>query len=173
MRKILVVIDMQNDFIDGSLGTKEAVEILPRVIKKIKEYKRQDVFATRDTHGEDYLKTLEGKHLPVPHCVKDTYGWQLQSDIGELIDEKNIFNKESFGSLDLSQHLLRLSESEELKIELVGLCTDICVISNAILIKNTLVNTDVTVDSSCSAGVTPESHKTALASLKTLQVIVE
>jgi len=173
MRKILIVIDMQNDFIDGTLGTKEAVKILPKVINKIKKYKREDVLATRDTHSSNYLNTLEGKHLPVPHCVKDTHGWQLQSDIGKLIDEKNIFNKESFGSLELSQYLLKLSEKEKLEIELVGLCTDICVISNAIIIKNTLVNTDVTVDSTCTAGVTPKSHETALDSLKTLQVIVK
>ena len=164
---------MQNDFISGPLGTKEALEILPKVIKKIKEYKIENVFATRDTHEKNYLNTLEGKYLPITHCIKNTYGWQLQSKIAQLIDDNNIFNKSSFGSLELSQYLLKLSKNQKLEIELVGLCTDICVISNAIIIKNTLVDTDVVVDSSCTAGVTPESHITALDSMKALQVIIK
>ncbi len=173
MKKILVVIDMQNDFIDGSLGAEEALDIVPKVIEKIKEYKKENIFATRDTHDKEFLSSLEGKYLPIIHCLKNTNGWEIQKDIGDLIDPKNIFNKPCFGSTELAIHLAKLNTKEPIEVELVGLCTDICVISNAILIKSNLINTEVTVDSSCCAGVSKKSHETALNAMEALQIIIK
>jgi len=173
MKKILVVIDMQNDFINGSLGTKEAVEIVPKVIEKIKKYKKENVYATRDTHDKNYLNSLEGKHLPIVHCLKNTVGWEIQKDIASMIDVKNIFDKPCFGSIKLAQHLTKINEKEPIEVELVGLCTDICVIANAVIIKSYLINTPVSVDSNCCAGVSKESHKRALKSMQTLQVDIK
>lgn len=170
MRKILIVVDMQNDFINGSLGTKEAEAIVPLVIDKIKHYKKENVFATRDTHDKDYLDTLEGKNLPVIHCLKNTNGWELQKDIAKLIDPRNIFDKPSFGSVELVNHLSQIEKKEKIEIELVGLCTDICVISNAVLLKSFLANTCVSIDSSCCAGSTKKAHEYALKSMESLQI---
>lgn len=163
--KVLVVVDMQNDFIDGALGTKEAVSIVPSVKKKIESYKNEKIYFTRDTHGENYLETSEGKNLPVPHCIKGTKGWEIT----ELLDTSGcvIIDKITFGSSELSE-LIKADNPES--VELCGLCTDICVISNAMLIKSALPETKISVDPSCCAGVTPESHKNALSAMKMCQI---
>lgn len=166
--KVLVVIDMQNDFIDGALGTKEAEKIVDGVQKEIELFRKNGdpVIFTRDTHGTDYLSTAEGKNLPVEHCIKGTAGWE----ISEKLDTKDslIFDKPTFGSTELAAHLSRAEGIGE--IEIIGLCTDICVISNALMIKAYLPETPVTVKSSLCAGVTPESHLRALESMKMCQV---
>lgn len=170
MKKILVVVDMQNDFIDGALGTKEAEQIVESVMHKIKEYNITNIYATRDTHGEDYLSTQEGKNLPVEHCIKGTQGWEIRSEIAELLDGAVIIDKPSFGSLELAELLYEENKKEELEIELVGLCTDICVVSNAILLKAKMPEIKISVDASCCAGVTPESHAAALETMKMCQI---
>ena len=169
-RKILIVIDMQNDFIDGALGTKEAVAIVPSVIKKIKSYPKEDVFATRDTHPENYMDTQEGKYLPVPHCIKGTDGWQIRKEIADLIDEDNVIDKPTFGSVKLAEKISELAAAEDIEIELVGLCTDICVVSNALLLKAYLPEVKISVDPSCCAGVTPEMHEAALETMRSCQI---
>lgn len=168
---------MQNDFIDGALGTPEAKMIVPNVIEKIKSYNNKDsyIIATRDTHGDDYLETEEGKNLPVKHC-NDYEGWCIQNDVYDLLglvepEGVEIIDKPTFGSIQLAEQLKELSNYHNIEsIELVGLCTDICVISNAIIAKSALPNAHVKVDASCCAGVTPESHNRALDSMQTLQV---
>ena len=171
--KVLVVIDMQNDFIDGVLGTKEAERIVPNVIKKIKEFDGL-VLATRDTHEENYLDTQEGKNLPVKHCIRNTDGWNLRLEIAELLKEAPI-DKVTFVSVELGNLLKEYHEKNESveSITLVGLCTDICVISNAMIIKANLPEVPVIVDASCCAGVTPESHKQALEAMKMCQIEIE
>ena len=173
IRKILIVIDMQNDFIDGSLGTREAEAIVKGVTDKIKEYKKEDVFATMDTHKDSYLESQEGKNLPVVHCIENTKGWELHPDIAKLIKEENIFKKPGFGSVDLANKMLELSKVENIEIELVGLCTDICVVSNALLIKAFLPEVKISVDSNCCAGVTVEKHNAALETLRSCQVEIK
>lgn len=170
--KILVVVDMQNDFIDGALGTKEAQMIVPRVAEKIKEFNGR-VIATRDTHEENYLETQEGRKLPVKHCIRGTEGWEIRPEIQELIKELPM-DKKTFGCLDLGNVLQKYDEWQE-KIEsvtFIGLCTDICVISNAMIAKAALPEATVIVDASCCAGVTPESHKQALEAMKVCQIEV-
>lgn len=168
-KKILVVIDMQNDFIDGALGTAEAVEIIDRVAEKIKEYRKADceVIFTRDTHGEDYLQTNEGKQLPVLHCIQGTLGWDITSKL-EVKDSK-VIDKPSFGSLELAEYI---KQNKGNQIELVGLCTDICVIANALVLKTFFPETDILVDASCCAGVTPKSHANAIEAMKMCHIIV-
>ncbi|MGN1194153.1 MAG: cysteine hydrolase family protein [Acutalibacteraceae bacterium] len=169
--KVLVVIDMQNDFIDGSLGTKEAVEIVDRVQEEIELFRKNGdtVIFTRDTHAENYLSTAEGKNLPVEHCIKGSFGWE----ISEKLDTKDsvIFDKPTFGSTELANYLSKTEGISE--IEIVGLCTDICVISNALMIKAYLPETPITVKSELCAGVTPESHLRALESMKMCQVQIQ
>ena len=172
MRKILLVIDMQNDFIDGALGTKEAERIVPNVKAKILSYPAQDVVATMDTHGPDYLQTQEGRSLPVVHCVRGTDGWRIQEEIAALLTHAKIYEKPTFGSVQLAGDLKAMSETEEIELELVGLCTDICVISNALLLKAMMPEVSISVDSSCCAGVTPESHAAALIAMRSCQVLV-
>ena len=169
--KVLCVIDMQNDFIDGALGTKEAEAILETVKAKIDLYRNNGdtVIFTRDTHTEEYMNTQEGKNLPVPHCIKNTRGWEVSS---ELITEGSvIIDKPTFGSYELTEHIATLSDVEA--IELIGLCTDICVISNAMLLKAKFTETPISVDSSCCAGVTPESHLNALSAMKICQIEIK
>lgn len=181
MKKVLVVIDMQNDFIDGALGTEEAKKIVDPVTAKIREYAGKKVFATRDTHGEDYLETSEGRHLPVIHCVRGTEGWQLNKKVEEALIQVDaeIIDKPTFGSEILADKLFELDRQEKeqgkdgIEIELVGLCTDICVVSNALLIKSGLYETPIKVAAKCCAGVTPESHEAALLTMKMCQVEVE
>lgn len=168
--KLLIVVDMQNDFIDAALGTKEAVAIVPAVAAKIAEYRKagNQIVFTRDTHQKNYLETQEGKNLPVMHCIEGTDGWQI-SDKLEVGNSK-IFNKPSFGSMELADYVAGLQNLDE--IELIGLCTGICVISNAFIIKAKLPEIKITVDSSCCACVTPESHQTALNAMKLCQINV-
>ena len=165
MKKTLIVIDMQNDFIDMALGTPEAVAIVPKVKEKIAEYlsRSDEIIFTRDTHGEDYLNTSEGKKLPVPHCIKGTKGWEIAD--GLYVEGARIIDKPNFG--------WPYWEMENLQqVEMVGLCTDICVVSNALIIKAHFPEIELTVDSSCCAGVTPESHEAALATMKMCQINV-
>lgn len=168
--KLLIVIDMQNDFIDAALGTKEAAAIVPNVAEKISEYRAAGnlVVFTRDTHHSNYLETQEGKNLPVVHCIEGTKGWQISEKL-ETGDSK-IFDKPSFGSLELADYVATLENLEE--IELAGLCTGICVISNALILKAKLPEIKITVDSSCCACVTPESHLNALNAMKLCQINV-
>lgn len=172
MQKILLVIDMQNDFIDGALGTAEAVAIVDKVEEKIRGFEGRVLF-TRDTHEENYMETQEGKNLPVPHCIRDSFGWQIRECLEKLRTEPAI-DKPTFGSEELGRLLLKLDGEEKIEsITFIGLCTDICVISNALLAKAFLPETPVIVDAACCAGVTPESHNTALAAMKMCQIQVE
>ena len=168
--KVLVVVDMQNDFIDGALGTKEAQLIVSKVQQKIETYiSNNDVIIfTRDTHFENYLETQEGKNLPVKHCIKDSFGWQISSKLD--VANSTIIDKPVFGSLELAEIVSKIENISE--IELVGLCTDICVISNAFILKSKFPEVLISVDSSCCAGVSPESHNRALESMKTCQIMI-
>ena len=170
MRKILLVIDMQNDFIDGALGTKEAQRTVDRVVEEIGKYPQTDIFATRDTHTADYLDTQEGKKLPVVHCVKGTFGWELHPKLAAALGNARIIDKPSFGSVELARQLAELAGQEPLDITLVGLCTDICVVSNALLVKAFLPETPLSVIADCCAGVTPESHEAALKTMAMCQI---
>lgn len=172
MQNILLVIDMQNDFIDGALGTPEAVAIVDKVEEKIKNFHGRVLF-TRDTHEENYMETQEGGNLPVPHCIRGSQGWQIREELEKLRTEPAV-DKPTFGSRALGELLLQLDEEEKIgSITLVGLCTDICVISNALLAKAFLPEVPIRVDAACCAGVTPESHKTALSAMKMCQIQVE
>lgn len=173
---ILIVVDMQNDFIDGSLGTNEAIDILPNVVSKVKNFNGEIIF-TMDTHKPNYLTTVEGINLPVEHCIEGTKGWNISSQLLNLVPYKTII-KNTFGSRDLPKIILDMlnekGESEEqLKITLVGLCTDICVISNALVLKTFFPESKIIVDENCCAGVTPSSHKNAIDSLKMCHIVIE
>ena len=175
--KILVVVDLQNDFVDGPLGTREAVALIPRAAERMRSFPGR-VICTRDTHDTGYLDTLEGAHLPVEHCIRGTAGWQLAPDI-EAARKEIPVDKPTFGSTDLGEMLreqdAQLREQGERieRITLIGVCTDICVISNALLLKAFLPETEIVVDASCCAGVTPERHRTALEAMKACQIVVE
>ncbi len=173
MRKILVVIDMQNDFIDGALGTKEACAIVEAVKEKIRSYPADDIFVTKDTHGEDYMQRQEGAFLPVPHCIKGTNGWEIHPEIAPLLSGAVIVEKPTFGSTALAEKLRGLSEQDEIELELIGLCTDICVVSNALLFKAMMPEVRITVDASCCAGVTPQKHLAALETMRSCQIVIE
>jgi len=169
--KLLLVIDMQNDFIDGALGTPEAAAIVPAVVARIKAFDGT-VLATRDTHFENYLQTQEGRNLPVAHCIKGTPGWELREEIAALITEP-VIDKPTFGSAALGAKLVEMNAAEAIEsITLTGLCTDICVISNALLAKAFLPEVPVYVDSACCAGVSPASHSNALEAMKMCQIQV-
>jgi len=170
MRKILLVIDMQNDFIDGALGTPEAEAVVDKVVQVIEEYPLDDIIATRDTHGEDYLETQEGRKLPVPHCIKGTPGWSLHPRITAALNGAAIMGKSTFASKKLAEKAAALAKTDELEITLVGLCTDICVVSNALLLKAYLPETPIRVIASACAGVTPESHQAALKTMEMCQI---
>ena len=179
--KILVVVDMQNDFITGSLGTPEAQAIVPNVKKKIEEYRKnyEHIIFTRDTHYEDYLNTMEGKKLPVKHCIINTHGWKIADGLCEWGVTESVLNKETFGSRGLpdviKECLGTLTPFEYLEeIELVGLCTDICVVSNALLLKAAFYeDCEISVDATCCAGVTPETHEAALKTMEMCQINVK
>ena len=172
MQDILIVVDMQNDFIDGALGTPEAVAIVPNVLKKIENFSGKIIF-TRDTHQENYMQTQEGAKLPVPHCIENSFGWQIREGL-EGHGEIAVLDKPTFGSRELGEMLLELEQQEPIgSICLIGLCTDICVISNALLAKAFLPEVPVSVDAACCAGVTPQSHLNALAAMKMCQIAVE
>lgn len=174
MRRLLIVVDMQNDFISGSLGTKEAVNIVNKVIQKINNFEG-DILFTRDTHFNNYLSTSEGKKLPVEHCIIDTKGWKIEDRINKIRLDKGCqtFDKHTFGSKDLAKYVEKLNLVEKVdEIHLVGLCTDICVISNALLLKAVVPETDIIVDADCCAGVNEESHNNALNAMKMCQISI-
>lgn len=170
MRKLLIVVDMQKDFVDGALGTAEAQAIVEPVVELMGQYHPEDMIATRDTHPANYLETQEGKKLPVVHCVKGTPGWQLDSRIQAALGGAEVIDKPTFGSWQLADRVAALAEQEELEITLCGLCTDICVVSNALLLKARLPETVVRVAAGCCAGVTPASHTAALQTMQMCQV---
>ena len=168
--KYLVVVDMQKDFVDGSLGTDEAVKILPVVCDKIKEYEGENIFVTLDTHYENYLETAEGKKLPVSHCIKGTDGWALDENIRLALDGNGkYYEKNTFGSVKLAEDLSRLLKDGD-TVELCGLCTDICVVSNALMIKAFSPQTQIMVDEKCCAGVTPQAHQAAISTMRSCQI---
>ena len=171
MKHFLVVVDMQNDFVDGALGTPEAVAVVPKVVEKIMGF-NGEIFATLDTHFENYMQTAEGRHLPVPHCVKGTPGWQLNSNVAAALNQRGYtpVEKLTFGSVDLPGLIAQAANGEAFTVELVGLCTDICVISNALLLKAHFPEAPITVDAACCAGVTPHAHQAALATMKSCQI---
>lgn len=182
MNKILVVVDMQNDFITGSLGTPEAQAIVPKVVEKIKNFDGT-IMLTQDTHDKNYLDTQEGKLLPIVHCIRGTDGCNICSEVYDAITQEliDVFEKETFGSERLVKYLqedfVALQEDDDYEkpiseIELCGVCTDICVVSNALLIKAFLPEVKIVVDSSCCAGVTPERHEAALEVMRSCQIEV-
>ena len=173
--RILIVVDMQNDFVDGALGTKEAQAIVDNAVQKIKDFDG-DIIATYDTHFDDYLNTREGKYLPVEHCIKDTTGWELNEKIEEALSLKDCvwkIEKETFGAIDLPQILEENYDVDDISIELIGLCTDICVVSNAMILKAAFPQIDIAVDSRCCAGVTMQKHQAALETMRSCQIDVK
>lgn len=174
MKKFLIVVDMQKDFVDGALGTKEAEAIVANVVEKIKGFEG-DIFVTKDTHGADYMETSEGKHLPVPHCIAGTDGWELDKQVEEALGARDYVaevEKITFGSVDLPGMIGAAAAGEEFSVELIGLCTDICVVSNALLLKAHFPEAEIKVDAACCAGVTPESHAAALMTMNMCQIEV-
>lgn len=173
MKKVLIVVDMQKDFVDGALGSSEAVGIVDNVVDKIKCFDG-DIIVTYDTHAENYMETQEGRFLPVAHCIKGTEGWQLHKKVQESLEGRayKVVEKPTFGSTALVEYIKEAYNPDEIEVELIGLCTDICVVSNALLMKANFLETKVSVDASCCAGVTVESHNAALLTMKMCQVNV-
>lgn len=171
MGKVLIVVDMQNDFIDGSLGTKEAQEIVENVKKKIAEHQSrgEQIIFTRDTHQANYLETSEGKQLPVEHCIEGTHGWNIAA--GLEVSGCHYVNKPTFGWLNWEETFQEFNIIPE-KLELIGLCTDICVVSNALILKALFPDAEISVDASCCAGVTPQTHNAALDTMKMCQILI-
>ncbi len=174
MKRFLIVVDMQNDFIDGALGTTEAVAIVPRVAEKILDF-NGDIIVTYDTHTDKYMETSEGKKLPVPHCIEGTHGWELNTVISNALNIRGYswLKKPTFGSVDLPMLIKSKAADDEFCIELVGLCTDICVVSNALLLKANFPEAEISVDANCCAGVTVDSHNAALTTMKMCQIDVK
>ncbi len=174
MKHFLIVVDMQKDFVDGALGTPEAQKILPNVVDKILNFDGE-IFATLDTHAANYLQTAEGRHLPVPHCIKGTPGWMLDDQVAAALEQKPCTRVEklTFGSVLLPRLLYQAAGAEPFTVELVGLCTDICVVSNALMLKANFPEMPICVDSRCCAGVTPETHRTALETMRCCQIDVK
>ena len=174
MKKFLIVVDMQNDFVDSALGTKEALEIVSNVVRKIKGFDGE-IIATYDTHYENYMETNEGKHLPVPHCIKGTDGWQLNADVATALETRDYTTVEklTFGSTTLPEIIKQKAANEPFTVELIGLCTDICVVSNALILKANFPEAQISVDSNCCAGVTPESHTAAINTMKMCQIEIK
>ena len=173
MKNFLIVVDMQKDFVDGTLGTPEAVAIVPQVCEKIRTFEGE-IIVTYDTHTADYMNTAECKKLPVEHCVKGTPGWQLDAAVADALADKNYtaVEKPTFGSTDLPGLLAKAAGEEDFTVTLIGLCTDICVVSNALLIKAHFPEKAIAVDAACCAGVTPDTHTAALATMKMCQIDV-
>ncbi len=171
LEKILIVVDMQNDFVDGALGTKEAEEAVAHVVSKIEHFDGR-ILATLDTHYEDYLDTPEGRKLPVPHCIRMTKGWQLNDSVLSALSKKEYktIEKNTFGSTSLVEEIGSILKQKELEVELIGLCTDICVVSNALLLKAHFPHINISVDAGCCAGVTPKTHQAALDTMKMCQI---
>ncbi|MCR5781155.1 MAG: cysteine hydrolase [Clostridia bacterium] len=173
MKKILVVVDMQKDFVDGALGSEEAAAIVPAVVKKISGFDG-GIFVTYDTHYGNYMDTAEGKKLPVPHCIKGTDGWELNGDVAQALASKQYtaVEKNTFGSVDLPALIRDAVGDEEFTVEIIGLCTDICVVSNALIIRAFFPEAPVAVEAACCAGVTPEKHEAALETMRSCQIEV-
>ena len=171
MRKFLVVVDMQKDFVDGALGTPEAQAVVPAVLEKIRSFDG-DIFVTYDTHFEDYLDTAEGKKLPVPHCIYGTPGWELDERVGALMEDLSHIKvqKYTFGSTSLPHLMAEVADGDIFSIELIGLCTDICVVSNALILKAHFPDAPIAVDPACCAGVTPALHEAALQTMRSCQI---
>lgn len=174
MRHILVVVDIQKDFVDGALGTAEAVAIVDNAAKKIREFDGE-IFVTYDTHFENYMESAEGTKLPVPHCIKGTDGWALNETVAQALGDKEYtaVEKITFGSVELPKLVKEAVGDEDFDITLIGLCTDICVVSNALILKANFPEKEVYVDASCCAGVTVDTHNAALATMKMCQINVE
>ena len=174
MQKLLIVVDLQKDFVDGALGSKEAMAIVDNVVNKIQTFDGE-IIVTYDTHTQDYMTTAEGKNLPVPHCIKGTEGWQLDHKVQAALNRRSYhaIEKPTFGSVALPEYLKARYDMEKTAVELVGLCTDICVVSNALLLKATFPEAPISVDASCCAGVTVESHNAALLTMKMCQIHVK
>lgn len=173
-KRILVVVDMQNDFVTGALGTKEAQAIVPAIINKVKNFDGEIIF-TQDTHLENYLETQEGKMLPVEHCIKGTEGWELVKELEQLRKQYSyiVYEKPTFGSVRLAQDLEPRYQAGEIEsVEVIGLCTDICVISNALMLKAFMPELPILADSFCCAGVTPQKHEAALETMRSCQIQV-
>ena len=173
MKQFLIVVDMQKDFVDGALGTAEAQAIVPAVAEKIRGFSGE-IIVTYDTHEEDYMETREGRFLPVPHCIRDTDGWQLDAAVAEALSDRayTVVEKPTFGAVTLPEVVEQLAGDEEFTVELIGLCTDICVVSNAMLLKAAFPEADMSVDASCCAGVTPASHQAALTTMSCCQITI-
>lgn len=171
MKQFLVVVDMQKDFIDGALGTEEACAIVPRVVSKILSFDGE-IIATLDTHYENYMETSEGRKLPVMHCIKGTAGWQLDEKVAGALQSRGYLplEKNTFGSVTLPELIAQKAGGEAFSVELVGLCTDICVVSNALLLKAFYPEVEITVDEVCCAGVTPQAHEAALQTMRSCQI---
>ena len=172
--KYLIVVDVQNDFVTGALGTEEARRMLPALLKKTENFSGE-IWVTQDTHGENYLDTQEGKMLPVPHCILGTAGWELTAELKRVLQnrEPRVYRKSCFGSVEMVRDLKKLYEQDALEsVELVGVCTDICVISNALMIRSAMPELPVYADAACCAGVTPEKHRAALQIMESCQVRV-
>lgn len=173
MKKILVVVDMQKDFVDGALGTKEAAMIVDKVVDKIQKFDGK-IFVTYDTHDENYMETSEGRKLPVPHCIKGTDGWKLDAKVEEALKDKDVarIEKVTFGSVDLPQKIKGYAGDEKFEAQFIGLCTDICVVSNALIVKANYPEMNISVDASCCAGATPQAHNAALMTMKSCLIDV-
>lgn len=171
MKHILIVVDIQKDFVDGALGTAEAVAMVGNAAKKIKEF-NGDIFLTLDTHFENYMETAEGAKLPVPHCIKGTAGWEIDRNIAKSLEGKNFTKVEklTFGSTELPNLIRKVVHGEDFDITLIGLCTDICVVSNALILKANFPEKEIYVDATCCAGVTSETHTAALTTMKMCQI---
>lgn len=174
MKHILIVVDIQKDFVDGALGTAEAVAIVDNAAKKIREFDG-DIFVTYDTHFENYMESAEGSKLPVPHCIKGTDGWTLNETVAQALADKKYtaVEKITFGSVELPKLIKEAVGDEDFDITLIGLCTDICVVSNALILKANFPEKEVYVDAACCAGVTVETHNAALATMKMCQINIE
>ena len=173
MKEFLIVVDMQKDFVDGALGTSEAVAIVPAVCDRIRAFDGE-VIVTYDTHPDTYMETEEGKNLPVPHCIKGTDGWQLDAAVADALTGKSYHTveKPTFGSTDLPYLVAAMAGEEDFSVTLIGLCTDICVVSNALLLKAHFPEKTIRVDAACCAGVTPDTHTAALTTMKMCQIDV-
>lgn len=174
MKHFLIVVDVQNDFVDGTLGTAEAIAIVPNVVKMIDEFKG-DIFVTYDTHYENYLDTAEGRKLPVVHCIKGTDGWNLNKKVQEILKNKRYteVEKHTFGSIHLPDLIRTAAGDEDFDITLIGLCTDICVVSNALILKANFPEKEIYVNAACCAGVSVETHRAALETMKMCQINVK
>jgi len=173
MKHFLIVVDMQKDFVDGALGTAEAVAIVPHVVRRIAAHDGP-IFVTLDTHTADYMSTAEGRKLPVPHCIRETAGWRLDAQVEKALAGKayTVVEKPTFGSTVLPELVREAAGDEPFTLELIGLCTDICVVSNALLLKANFPEMPIAVDAACCAGVTPDTHNAALATMRCCQIDV-